>query len=249
MSDFRIGASGDACLTIDFPPAVDELIAVRCAAIARAVRSRNIAAVYDVVPTFHTVAVHFDVRRIEHATLTAILRECAKMTEPSTMHNRDVIDVPVCYGGEWGPDLSSVAAFAQCTETDVVRLHSNRLYRVFMLGFLPGFAYMGIVDELIAAPRLQTPRTQVPAGSVAIAGKQTAVYPLSSPGGWQIIGRTLLQPFTPDRSDPFLFQPADRVRFVPITSAAFQVRILPSGALLRMARLNTTCSDLVAVDG
>jgi KipI family sensor histidine kinase inhibitor len=215
MNAFQICTTGDACVTIDFPPAIDEAIALRCAAIAQVIRERRVPAVYDVVPTFHTVAVHYDPRRIDHGSLAQILRECAEMADGSTAHDGRVIEVPVQYGGEWGPDLPAVAAFGKCTEDEVVRLHSNRVYRVLMLGFLPGFAYMGLVDDRIAAPRLATPRAHVPAGSVAIAGRQTAVYPLNSPGGWQLIGRTSVQPFAPERPDPFLFQPADRVRFVP----------------------------------
>jgi inhibitor of KinA len=124
--------------------------------------------------------------------------------------------VPVQYGGEYGPDLPAVAAFGRCTEEEVVRLHAERVYRVFMLGFLPGFAYMGEVDRRIAAPRLDAPRAHVAAGSVGIAGRQTAVYPLDSPGGWQIIGRTNVEPFVARREQPFLFRSADRIQFVPV---------------------------------
>jgi inhibitor of KinA len=129
--------------------------------------------------------------------------------------------VPVCYGGDLGPDLADVAAFAGCSEADVVSLHSGRDYRVYMVGFVPGFAYMAEVEARIAAPRRASPRTAVPAGSVAIAGGQTGVYPAVTPGGWNLIGRTALQPYDPDREQPFLFKPGDRVRFRPIPLEEF----------------------------
>ena len=119
------------------------------------------------------------------------------------------------YGGEGGPDLADVASFAGVRPEDVVAMHSSRTYRVFMLGFVPGFAYMAAVDERIAMPRLDTPRTRVPAGSVAIAGVQTGIYPSATPGGWRLIGRTSIKAFDPGRATPCLFQAGDRVRFVP----------------------------------
>jgi KipI family sensor histidine kinase inhibitor len=222
MSDFQIVAGGDACLAIEFPPAIDEALTLRCASIARDIGARHVAVIHDIVPTFHTVAVYFDPRRIHLGTLEALLRECAGAPAPADVSEGRIVEVPVRYGGEFGPDLPAVASFGRCTEGEVVRIHSARIYRVFMLGFLPGFAYMGHVDERIAAPRLETPRARVPAGSVAIAGQQTAVYPLDSPGGWQIIGRTSLTMFDRDRPDPFLLQSADRVKFVPVDEAGVE---------------------------
>jgi inhibitor of KinA len=219
MSDFQIVAGGDACLVVEFPPEIDETLTLHCASIARDIGARHVAAIRDIVATFHTVAVFFDPRRIHPGTLELVLRQCASAPVPAEVGEGRIVEVPVRYGGEFGPDLPAVASFGRCTELEVVRLHSARLYRVFMLGFLPGFAYMGQVDERIAAPRLETPRGRVLAGSVAIAGQQTAVYPLDSPGGWQIIGRTSLRMFDRDRPDPFLLQCADRVKFVPIDVA------------------------------
>ena len=127
--------------------------------------------------------------------------------------------MPVCYGGGLGPDLSAVAAFGGVTEAEVATLHSSRPYRVFMLGFVPGFAYMGTVDQRIAAPRLASPRTRVPAGSVAIAGEQTGIYPMDTPGGWLLIGRTTVKPFDPARPRPFLFKAGDLVQFYAVDRA------------------------------
>jgi inhibitor of KinA len=127
----------------------------------------------------------------------------------------------VCYDAALGPDLEDVAAFAACSIDEVVELHAKRTYRVYMVGFIPGFAYLAEVDPRIARPRRTAPRTAVPAGSVAIAGGQTGIYPKVTPGGWNIIGRTPLRPYDPDREDPFLFRVGDEVRFSPITREAF----------------------------
>jgi KipI family sensor histidine kinase inhibitor len=131
-----------------------------------------------------------------------------------------VHEVPVVYGDSDGPDLDAVAAHACCSPEAVIQRHASRTYRVFMLGFLPGFAYMGSVDDTIAVPRKPTPRLRVPAGSVGIAGQQTGVYPLDAPGGWHIIGRAGVTPFEPERVPPSLFTPGDEVRFVPVSALA-----------------------------
>ena len=133
----------------------------------------------------------------------------------------EALRIPVCYGAELGPDLAGVAAFAHLDEDAVVRAHTAVTYRVFMLGFVPGFAYLGIVDERISMPRHATPRLRVPAGSVAIAGVQTGIYPMETPGGWQVIGRTPIRPFDPDRAEPFLMKAGDAVQFYAIARDEF----------------------------
>jgi inhibitor of KinA len=131
------------------------------------------------------------------------------------------IDIPVAYGGAFGPDLEDVARFGQCSQDEVIARHTAVVYRVYLVGFVPGFAYMAEVDPRIAAPRRATPRTEVPAGSVAIAGGQTGIYPDVTPGGWNIIGRTPLLPFDVERAQPSLFKAGDRVSFRPITGSDF----------------------------
>jgi KipI family sensor histidine kinase inhibitor len=124
------------------------------------------------------------------------------------------IEVPVRYGAEYGIDLESVANHCQLQTEEVIRIHSGKIYTVFMMGFTPGFPYMGKLDNAIITPRLETPRTRVPAGTVAIAGSQTGIYPIDSPGGWQLIGWTPLQLFNPESESPFLFSPGDEVKFI-----------------------------------
>lgn len=140
----------------------------------------------------------------------------------SNPKHADPVRIPVCYDSSLGPDLVSLANTHGLSAEEVIQIHTSRLYSVYMLGFLPGFAYMGTVDPRIQTPRRAAPRTQVPAGSVGIAGMQTGIYPLASPGGWQLIGRTPLPVFQPDASSPSLLQPGDHVQFYPITLQAFE---------------------------
>ena len=212
----RIVAAGDSVLVVELEERIDPDINARAIALAGAIERARLPGVRDVVTTYRSVAVYFDPLRTEYDTLLARLGQEASRPSSATVDSRPAIEVPVCYGGEFGPDLESVAAFAGITPDDVVRLHTASVYRVFMLGFVPGFAYMGTVDPTIAAPRHSTPRVKVPLGSVGIAGVQTGIYPAETPGGWNLVGRTPLRPFDPARAEPFLFRAGDHVRFVPI---------------------------------
>jgi KipI family sensor histidine kinase inhibitor len=197
---------------------IDATINARCLAITTALERQRPAGIRDVVPTYHTVAVHFDPLQLPRERLQAVLEALDENIEATSDQAQDPrvneLEVRVEYGGSAGPDLAAVAAFGGCSEADVIRLHTQAPYRVFMLGFLPGFAYLGTVDERIAMPRLETPRMKVPAGSVGIAGRQTGVYPFEAPGGWRLIGRTSLPVFDSTKEQPFLFSPGQRVRFV-----------------------------------
>ena len=159
--------------------------------------------------------------RTSYDVLVARLEREAAAPDPPPGPDSDVIRVPVCHGGEFGPDLADVARFAGMTESAVVDLHTAPTYLVFMLGFAPGMAYLGVVDGRIAAPRRETPRVRVPRGSVGIAGAQTGIYPAETPGGWQVIGRTPVKPFDLMRPDPFLMKAGDLVSFVAIDRAEF----------------------------
>jgi inhibitor of KinA len=168
------------------------------------------------------VAVHFDPLRTDYAALVEELQnESARVAGVTEIEAAAPIRVPVCYGGALGPDLPAVARFAGVTEREAIEIHASRTYRVFMLGFVPGFTYMGTVDPRIAVPRMTSPRLRVPSGSVGIAGAQTGIYPASTPGGWQIVGATPVRPFDIDRPEPFLFKPGDEVEFYAIDAADY----------------------------
>jgi len=214
--DFQIVPAGDAVLIVQFAERVDPIINARAIALAERLRAAASLAVLDIVPTFRSVAVYFDPLRTDHDRLLAELQRLASTELAEDAQPREPIQIPVEYGGSCGPDLADVARFARASEDEVVRLHTAVTYRVFMLGFVPGFAYMGSVDQRIAAPRRQTPRTAVPMGSVGVAGVQTGIYPSEVPGGWQLIGRTAIKLFDSSRVEPSLFKPGDAVRFVAV---------------------------------
>jgi inhibitor of KinA len=216
MPSFRVLPAGDAALVVELPERIDPALNTWCVALAGSLAPAVGTKLRDVVVGYCSVTVYFDPLKVDAAWLEAEIRSRAGRLEAGSLTNGGLIEVPVRYGGDLGPDLADVAAFAGCSEQEVIDLHAGREYRVYMLGFIPGFAYMAEVAPQIAAPRRATPRTAVPAGSVAIAGGQTGIYPAVTPGGWNIIGRTPLQPYDPDRREPFLFKSGDRVRFRPI---------------------------------
>jgi KipI family sensor histidine kinase inhibitor len=207
-------------LLVELGAAIDPVINERAILLAARIRSRRARGVRDVAPGYCTVGVHFDPLQTDLAALEhAIQVEYSAIEAIDAIAGRPVIEIPVQYGGDGGPDLAAVAQFAGCTEQEVIARHSGVTYRVYMLGFVPGFSYMGRVDPNIAAPRHRVPRERVAAGSVGIAGGQTGVYPVDSPGGWQLIGRTDRVMFDPNREQPSLLAPGDLVRFVPVKRA------------------------------
>ena len=182
----------------------------------------------DLVPAFVSIVVHYDPLVAARAgngrpyeRVVSFLRESVTGLAVEALDPPRVVEIPVCYGGELGPDLDDVARMHGLSPDDVVRLHSEPEYLVYMIGFMPGFAYLGGLPERIATPRRKTPRTAVPAGTVGIGGRQTGVYPLVSPGGWNLIGRTPVKIFDIARAEPTLLATGDRVRFRPMTPAEF----------------------------
>jgi inhibitor of KinA len=218
----RVAAAGDSALVAEFPGRIDPEINDRAAALAQRLRWRWGGILRDVVVGYCTVTVYFDPLQVDAPWLESEIEAAAGPARQATRTDRAVVDVPVCYEGDLAPDLDDVARFGGCSPDEVVALHTNRTYRVYMLGFIPGFAYLAEVDPRIAAPRRAAPRTEVPAGAVAIAGGQTGIYPAVTPGGWNIIGRTRKKPYDPGRPVPFLFGVGDEVRFRPVSRAEFE---------------------------
>ncbi len=208
---------GESMLLVELGQAIDPILNEHAIVLAARIRARKARGVRDVAPGYCTVGVHFDPLQTDLAALEqAIQSEFRSLESINAIADRAIVEIPVRYGGNEGPDLAAVAEHARCSEGEVVERHTARVYRVYMLGFVPGFCYMGRVDASIAAPRHRVPRERVPAGSVGIAGGQTGVYPVESPGGWQLIGRTDTVMFDPNRARPSLLAPGDRVRFVAV---------------------------------
>ena len=221
----RISEAGDSALLLEWDEVIDPRVNARAIVMAAAIRDASLPGVRDVVSTFRSVAIFFDPLKGDLDTFrNAVMRLTNVSLEVA--HGK-TMEVPVSYGGDAGQDLASVADWAGLSADDVARLHAEAEYRVFMLGFLPGFAYLGAVDTRIAAPRRETPRSRVPAGSVGIAGRQTGVYPRESAGGWQIIGRSALEVFDPGRVPAAIFAPGDTVRFMPVSSSQWPAKRAP----------------------
>jgi inhibitor of KinA len=222
MTDVRIVTAGDAALVAEFDDRIDADVNARAIALADVLRQSPCSGVRDIVPTFRSVAVYFDPLATDVDRLARTVREAAaSATEGRRSAVAACVDVPVCYDPVFGPDLDGVARFGGLEPDAVVAVHGAREYRVFMVGFLPGFAYLGKVDARIAAPRRRSPRLNVPAGSVAIAGELTGIYPCDAPGGWNLVGRTPLRLARIDRPRPTLLQAGDTVRFRPIDRDEF----------------------------
>jgi inhibitor of KinA len=231
VSAHRIVLAGDSAVIVEFAARIDAAVNAQAVALAESVRAAALPGVRDVVPTFCSVAVYFDPLRTDVDALADRLDTEAARKAPEPTPAASPIRIPVCYGGAFGPDLIEVARFAGMSEAEIIELHSVPIYRVFMLGFIPGFAYMGTVDPRIAAPRRATPRVRVPAGSVGIAGVQTGIYPSESPGGWQVVGRTPVKPFDRGRLQPCLFKPGDAVRFYRIEPEDYEIAGIPDCGL------------------
>lgn len=214
MTGRRISPLGDSAITVSLGEGITEELSEEVVREAHAISAGAIRGVIDIVPAYSTVTVHYDPLRIGYADLRSRLLAMASPAQPATLADRAERShsVRVRYDGE---DLGDVAARTGLTVSDVIDIHTATNYRVFVIGFVPGFAYLGVLDDRLVLPRRESPRKRVPAGSVAIAEAQTGIYPSETPGGWHLIGTTDVTMFDPDRSQPALFAVGDRVKFVP----------------------------------
>jgi inhibitor of KinA len=180
-----------------------------------------VAGVRNLHPAYCSLLVKFDALRIRHDELEGILRRYVERLSEVKLPEPRRVEIPVCYGGEFGPDLAEVCAMRGMTEAQAIESHASVEYLVYFLGFVPGFAYLGELPKELVTPRLAAPRKRVPAGSVGIAGNQTGVYPFATPGGWRLIGRTPVAMFRADRDGLSLLSIGDRVRFTPVSAERF----------------------------
>lgn len=215
----RILPLGDSAMLVQWGNEMDFKVNRRIHALAQLIEASSFSGIVETVPAYATLLVHYDPLVISFAQVRDFLREKLTQAEAAAIRTPRRIEVPVRYGGEAGLDLEAAAHHLHLTVEEVIRLHSGRTYTVFMMGFTPGFPYMGKLDDALVMPRLAAPRTRVRAGTVAIAGAQTGIYPLDSPGGWHLIGWTPLTLFDPRAESPFLFAPGDEVKFVEEKSA------------------------------
>lgn len=219
----RFLPGGDKAIFVEFGDAIDPELNHRVRNLMLTVQDKKIPGVIETVPTYRSLLVYFEPTQISAQKLRETLYSLTQPLSECGLPKPKLIEVPTVYGGEYGPDLEFVAAHNGLSVPEVVEIHTSTPYLIYMIGFIPGFPYLGGMSPRIATPRLETPRTKITAGSVGIAGNQTGIYPAESPGGWRLIGRTPLRLFDPSREPPALFQAGDYLTFVSIMPEEFSI--------------------------
>ncbi|WP_419961981.1 5-oxoprolinase subunit PxpB [Psychrobacillus sp. BM2] len=224
--EVNIKPLGDSALIVQLGEGINPTLHKQVKSLSEKISSISFKGIIEFVPAYNNITVYYNsfvVHNSQPGSTSAyhkVASHIKKLAQQITLDkNTDsrIMTIPVCYGGELGPDLENVATFHNLSKEEVMEIHTSSECLVYMLGFAPGFPFMGGMDERIATPRRETPRLSIPRGSVGIAGKQTGIYSLETPGGWQIIGRTPLDLFLPKESPPTLLQAGDQIRFVSIT--------------------------------
>lgn len=222
---FRVTPLGDSAVLVQFKQTIDLETHRMVKSFAKHLEQRPLPGMIEYIPAFASIAVIYDMMQTSFTAVRSGLLNLAASLEQQAEDRPKTVEIPVCYGGELGPDLAFVANHNGLTEEEVIQIHSGNEYLVYMIGFAPGFPYLGGMSERIATPRRQTPRLSIHPGSVGIAGNQTGVYPIETPGGWQLIGRTPTALFRPSEYPPTLLQAGDIVRFRPIAREEYDRRM------------------------
>ena len=218
----KIIAASDSSLLVVFGNAISSGLQQRVLALFHALQARQDSAIRNLHPAYASLLIDFDPLQMTHDEVTELVESMLRDEQATVTNKSAVVNIPACYDAEFGLDLADVARHANLAVEEVVRLHSSATYLVCFLGFSPGFAYLGGLPEVLQTPRLSTPRRMVAGGSVGIAGSQTGIYPMDSPGGWKLVGRTPLRMFDPLAQPPTRLQPGDQVRFTAVDRATFE---------------------------
>lgn len=222
LSSVHITPAGDCALTVEFENKIAPEVNARVMQICAEIKNGAIKGVIDFIPAFRSVLVTYDPIVISYHKLQKKLQKLSEKKVNMVKSETRIFHIPVCYGREFGEDISDVASHTGLSVDEVITLHSEKPYLIYMLGFLPGFPYLGGLSEKLFTPRLPSPRTSIPAGSVGIGGEQTGIYPLPSPGGWRLIGRTPLKPYDAEREEPILYAAGDFIKFDPVSEAEYR---------------------------
>lgn len=222
-SSYTYKPVGDCAVIVECGDQITEKINRKVMGLYHQLTAAKLPGVIEAVPSFASLLVRYDPLCTDNGTLVTMLQALVRSKGHSVekQNAERIVEIPVCYGGIYGEDLPFVAQHARLTEQQVIQLHAGRNYRIYMLGFLPGFPYLGGLDKRLHTPRMDNPRTQIPAGSIGIGGEQTGVYSMASPGGWRLIGRTPLVLFRPEDNGALPYAAGDSIRFVPIDEEAF----------------------------
>jgi len=214
--------AGDRSLVVEFGDKIEEVVNSKIRNLNFAIVSSKIPGIIEMVPTYRSLMVTYEPHIIGLDELIGKIEELEMKMNEMTLPEAKVVEIPTLYGGEYGPDIDFVAEHNKISQDEVIKIHTSCEYLIYMLGFTPGFPYLGGMSDKIAAPRLKTPRTKIWAGSVGIAGSQTGIYPIESPGGWQLIGRTPVRLYDPYREEPILLCAGDYIKFKSIDEKEYK---------------------------
>ena len=214
--EIRYLPAGDQVMIVEFGNEISQEINNKVMALYHVINNSHIKGIEELIPTYRSLMVQYNPAQVVYKELIDLLKRLCENLNEDKLPKQKIIEVPVIYGQEFGPDIEFVASHNKISVNEVIQIHSSYDYLIYMLGFTPGFPYLGGMCEKIETPRLQTPRTKIPGGSVGIAGKQTGIYPIESPGGWQLIGRTPIKLYDPYREPPILLKAGDFIRFVSV---------------------------------
>lgn len=213
--------AGDRSLVMEFGNSIKPEINAKIRNMVMAIEDAKVSGILEIIPTYRSILIIYDPLQVEYNFLIKYLKDTITSLGNSSEAESRIVELPTVYGGEYGPDIEFVAKHNNITVDEVIRIHSSTDYLLYMLGFTPGFGYLGGMSKDIETPRLQVPRTKIPAGSTGIAGSQTGIYPIDSPGGWQLIGRTPVKLYDPLGTPPILLNAGDYVRFVPVSEEEY----------------------------
>ena len=226
----RLRAVGDKGLLVEYGDSIHPDINRKVRVVALALEMEKPDGIEEIIPSYRSLLIVYDPMKTNVAALETVLESLEGRVDKMQIPAPRTVEIPVLYGGDCGPDMEFVARFHGLSEDDVIRIHSGTVYQLYMMGFTPGFVYLGGLSEQLHTPRLETPRSLVSGGSVGIANNQTGIYPVDSPGGWRLIGRTPLKPFDPARKDPFLYRAGDLIKFTSVCESEF-TKIAQGGAV------------------
>ena len=213
--------AGDSAIVMEFGNTIEKEINAKISAVVENLKEKKIDGILDILPTYRSILINYDPVKISYSEMVEILKGLSKSNKDNKSDEVRLIEIPTLYGKEYGPDIEFVAENANLSVDEVIKIHSGKDYLVYMMGFMPGFTYLGGLDERIATPRLKSPRLKIEPGSVGIAANQTGMYPLESPGGWQLIGRTPLKLYDDTKEPPVFIQAGDYIRYIPITKEEY----------------------------
>ncbi len=217
MEKLRFLSLGDSALTVEFSKSISEETNKKVKKLVKAIEKLNIEGVIEIVPAYSSLAIYFNPIKLSISKLKKHIKRALSKKEESVSDKKRVFLIPVCYDGDCAPDMEDVCSLTGLSKNEVIKIHTSKDYLIYMLGFLPGFTYLGGLDERLYCNRLETPRTEIFEGAVGIGGKQTGIYPVKSPGGWRLIGRTPVKVYDSNRKEPVLYRAGDYVRFFAIS--------------------------------